>query len=213
MERVIVIRFGELFLKGKNRDYFESMLVRNIKWALEGVDCVFERSQGRYFVENFAEDDCDEIIDRLKKVFGIHSLSVADKVAVRADEDFPDIRASLIRAASERAENAEGKLRFRVTVKRADKRIPMTSAEIAATLGGSVLSLGKFKVDLTDYDCDFKVDIRENGFALVYTDVIAGAGGLPVGCSGRGMLLLSGGIDSPVAAYMMAKRGMRLFVV
>ena len=213
MERVIVIRFGELFLKGKNRDYFESMLVRNIKWALEGVDCVFERSQGRYFVENFAEDDCDEIIDRLKKVFGIHSLSVADKVAVRADEDFPDIRASLIRAASERAENAEGKLRFRVTVKRADKRIPMTSAEIAAALGGSVLSLGKFKVDLTDYDCDFKVDIRENGFALVYTDVIAGAGGLPVGCSGRGMLLLSGGIDSPVAAYMMAKRGMRLFAV
>ena len=183
MERVIVIRFGELFLKGKNRDYFESMLVRNIKWALEGVDCVFERSQGRYFVENFAEDDCDEIIDRLKKVFGIHSLSVADKVA-------------------------EGKLRFRVTVKRADKRIEMTSAEIAAALGGSVLSLGKFKVDLTDYDCDFKVDIRENGFALVYTDVIAGAGGLPVGCSGRGMLLLSGGIDSPVAAYMMAKRGM-----
>ena len=89
----------------------------------------------------------------------------------------------------------------------------MTSAEIAAALGGSVLSLGKFKVDLTDYDCDFKVDIRENGFALVYTDVIAGAGGLPVGCSGRGMLLLSGGIDSPVAAYMMAKRGMRLFAV
>lgn len=213
MERVIVIRFGELFLKGKNRDYFESMLIRNIKSALKGVKCAFSRSQGRYFVEDFADDDCGELIGRLTRLFGIHSLSVADKVAVRADEDFPEIRQSLVKAAKKAAENAEGKLRFRVTVKRADKRIPMTSAEIAAALGGSVLALGRYKVDLTDYDCDFRVDVRENGVALVYTDVIPGAGGLPVGCSGRGMLLLSGGIDSPVAAYMMAKRGMKIFAV
>lgn len=197
----------------KNRDYFESLLIRNVKSALQGVDCTFQRSQGRYFVENFDEDDCGEILQRLSRVFGIHSLSVADKVAVRSDEDFPEIRASLAQAARKAAENAQGKLRFRVTVKRADKRIPMTSAEIAAALGGTVLSLGGFKVDLTSYDCDFKVDIRENGFALVYTDVFQGAGGLPVGCSGRGMLLLSGGIDSPVAAYMMAKRGMKIFAV
>lgn len=213
MEKVVVIRYGELFLKGKNRDYFESLLIRNVKSALQGVDCTFQRSQGRYFVENFDEDDCGEILQRLSRVFGIHSLSVADKVAVRSDEDFPEIRASLAQAARKAAENAQGKLRFRVTVKRADKRIPMTSAEIAAALGGTVLSLGGFKVDLTSYDCDFKVDIRENGFALVYTDVFQGAGGLPVGCSGRGMLLLSGGIDSPVAAYMMAKRGMKIFAV
>ena len=213
MEKVVVIRYGELFLKGKNRDYFESLLIRNVKSALQGVDCTFQRSQGRYFVENFDEDDCGEILQRLSRVFGIHSLSVADKVAVRSDEDFPEIRASLAQAARKAAENAQGKLRFRVTVKRADKRIPMTSAEIAAALGGTGLSLGGFKVDLTSYDCDFKVDIRENGFALVYTDVFQGAGGLPVGCSGRGMLLLSGGIDSPVAAYMMAKRGMKIFAV
>lgn len=213
MEKVVVIRYGELFLKGKNRDYFESLLIRNVKSALQGVDCTFQRSQGRYFVENFDEDDCGEILQRLSRVFGIHSLSVADKVAVRSDEDFPEIRASLAQAARKAAENAQGKLRFRVTVKRADKHIPMTSAEIAAALGGTVLSLGGFKVDLTAYDCDFKVDIRENGFALVYTDVFQGAGGLPVGCSGRGMLLLSGGIDSPVAAYMMAKRGMKIFAV
>ena len=93
MERVVVIRFGELFLKGKNRDYFESMLVRNIKAALKGVPHAFEKSQGRYFVENFEEEDLGEILDRLKKVFGIHSLSVADKVKVRAEEDFPEIRA------------------------------------------------------------------------------------------------------------------------
>lgn len=213
MERVVVIRFGELFLKGKNRDYFESMLVRNIKAALKGVPHAFEKSQGRYFVENFEEEDLGEILDRLKKVFGIHSLSVADKVKVRAEEDFPEIRASLAEIAKKRAEFAQGKIPFRITVKRADKRIPMTSAEIAAALGGTVLALGKYKVDLTNYECDLKVDVRENGVALVYTDVIAGAGGLPVGCSGRGMLLLSGGIDSPVAAYMMAKRGMKLFAV
>lgn len=213
MQRVIVIRFGELFLKGKNRDYFESMLVRNIKGALSGVEHRFERSQGRYFVEDFAEEDCTEILTRLQRVFGIHSLSVADKVAVRAEEDFPEIRASLAKAAAAAAEGAEGKIPFRVTVKRADKRIPMTSAEIAAALGGTVLATGRFRVDLTEYDCDFKVDIRENGCALVYTDVLPGAGGLPVGCSGRGMLMLSGGIDSPVAAYMMAKRGMKIFAV
>ena len=213
MERVVVIRFGELFLKGKNRDYFESMLVRNIKAALKGVPHAFEKSQGRYYVENFEEEDLGEILDRLKKVFGIHSLSVADKVKVRAEEDFPEIRASLAEIAKKRAEFAQGKIPFRITVKRADKRIPMTSAEIASALGGTVLALGKYKVDLTNYECDLKVDVRENGVALVYTDVIAGAGGLPVGCSGRGMLLLSGGIDSPVAAYMMAKRGMKLFAV
>ena len=213
MERVVVIRFGELFLKGKNRDYFESMLVRNIKAALKGVSHAFEKSQGRYFVENFEEEDLGEILDRLKKVFGIHSLSVADKVKVRAEEDFPEIRASLAEIAKKRAEFAQGKIPFRITVKRADKRIPMTSAEIASALGGTVLALGKYKVDLTNYECDLKVDVRENGVALVYTDVIAGAGGLPVGCSGRGMFLLSGGIDSPVAAYMMAKRGMKLFAV
>ena len=141
MEKVVVIRYGELFLKGKNRDYFESLLIRNVKSALQGVDCTFQRSQGRYFVENFDEDDCGEILQRLSRVFGIHSLSVADKVAVRSDEDFPEIRASLAQAARKAAENAQGKLRFRVTVKRADKRIPMTSAEIAAALGMSVESV------------------------------------------------------------------------
>lgn len=213
MERVILIRFGEIFLKGKNRDYFESLLIRNIKHAAEGVPHTFARSQGRYFIENFDADDECEIIDRLQKVFGIHSLSVADKVPTLADDDFREIRLSLKAAARRAAEQRQGKIPFRITVKRADKSINMTSAEIAAALGGTVLETGAFKVNLTEYACEFKVDIRENGYSFVYTDEIAGAGGLPVGCSGRGMLLLSGGIDSPVAAYMTAKRGMRLFAV
>ena len=212
MSRVIVIRYGEIFLKGKNRDYFESLLIKNIKAALSGIDYRFTRTQGRYYAEDFAAEDESEMVERLKKVFGIHSLSVARKVAVMAESDFPEIREALSECADE-VPAAAGKTSFRITVKRADKRVPGTSAGIASALGSTVLEKGRFKVDLTDYEVNFRVDIRENGFALVYSSDIPGAGGLPVGCSGRGMLLLSGGIDSPAAAYLMAKRGMKLFAV
>lgn len=211
MNRVIIIRFGEIFLKGKNRDYFESLLIRNIKHSLDGIAYNFTRSQGRYFVENYDINDEYELIDRLKKVFGIYSISVADKIKTRYEDGFCDIKASI--AALARRLDEETTLKaptFRVTVKRADKKIPRTSADIASELGGSVLENSSFTVNLTKYDYEFMVDIRENGYSFVYTEVISGAGGLPVGCSNKGMLLLSGGIDSPVAAYLMAKRGMKL---
>lgn len=211
MNRVIIIRFGEIFLKGKNRDYFESLLIRNIKHSLDGIAFNFTRSQGRYFVENYDINDEYELIDRLKKIFGIYSISVADKIKTRYEDGFCDIKASI--AALARRLNEETTLKaptFRVTVKRADKKIPRTSADIAAELGGSVLENSTFTVNLTKFDYEFMVDIRENGHSFVYTEVILGAGGLPVGCSNKGMLLLSGGIDSPVAAYLMAKRGMKL---
>ena len=123
MEKVVVIRFGELFLKGKNRDYFESLLIRNIKSALRGIEFTFERSQGRYFVEKFAEDDLGEVIERLKKVFGIHSLSVADKVAVRWEEDFPEIRERLAATARKIAEGADGKIPFHPGGGRTSRRL------------------------------------------------------------------------------------------
>ena len=214
MARVIIIRYGEIFLKGKNKNYFESLLVSNIKSTLKDINHVFNRSQGRFFVENFSQDDEAEILDRLKKVFGIYSLSVADKVETRYSDNFVEIRES-IKALSIRLEE-ECMLKnpkFRVTVKRADKRIPITSAEIDADFGGIVLENTSFKVDLKHFDIEINVDIRENGWSFVYSDVIMGAGGLPVGCSNRGLLLLSGGIDSPVAAYMMAKRGMKLVAI
>lgn len=211
MNRVIIIRFGEIFLKGKNRDYFESLLIRNIKHSLDGIAFNFARSQGRYFVENYDITDEYELIDRLKKIFGIYSISVADKIKTRYEDGFCDIKASI--AALARRLDEETTLKaptFRVTVKRADKKIPRTSADIAAELGGSVLENSTFTVNLTKFDYEFMVDIRENGHSFVYTEVILGAGGLPAGCSNKGMLLLSGGIDSPVAAYLMAKRGMKL---
>ncbi len=211
-EKVVIIRFGEIFLKGKNRDYFESLLIRNIKQALDGLKFVFTRSQGRYFVEKFADEDELEIVDRLSKVFGIHSLSVAKKVETAYGNNFAPIRQALKTLAIEADEETNAKT-FRVSAKRADKRIGMTSAEIAADLGGVVLENSALRVDLKNFDIEFCVDIRENGFSYVYSTKIKGAGGLPVGCSNRGLLLLSGGIDSPVAAYMMAKRGMKLFAI
>ena len=214
MARVIIIRYGEIFLKGKNKGYFESLLINNIKSSLSGLNYAFNRSQGRFFVENFNENDEAEIVDRLKKVFGIYSLSVADKVETRYFNDFDEIRES-IKALSIRLaeENVLKNPKFRVTVKRADKRIPLTSADIAADFGGIVLENTDFSVNLKQFDYEINVDIRENGWSFVYSEVIMGAGGLPVGCSNKGLLLLSGGIDSPVAAYMMAKRGMKLVAI
>ena len=214
MDRVVIIRYGEIFLKGKNKSYFESLLVNNIKSALKRYKHEFSRSQGRYVVSGY-DLDCEyEIIDILKKVFGIYSLSVADRVETDYLNGFPQIKESL-KALALRvdSENKIANPTFRMTVKRADKRIPMRSCEIAALLADVVLTNTDFKVDLTNYDYDFLVDIRENGFAYIYNEVIHGAGGLPVGCSSKGLLLLSGGIDSPVAAYMMAKRGMKQVAV
>ncbi len=217
MEKVIIIRYGEIFLKGKNRSYFESLLISNIKSALDdllGGNYSFSRSQGRYAVSNFELKREDEVIATLRKVFGIHSVSSAFMVRTDFENDFENIRSALkVLAVKAEEDNLKKDARFRVTVKRADKRIPMPSYEIAAKLAGVILDNTSFKVDLTDFDFDFEVDIRENGVSYVYLGSFLGVGGLPVGCSSKGLLLLSGGIDSPVAAYMMAKRGMKLFAV
>lgn len=217
-KRVIILRYGEIFLKGKNRSYFESLLIKNVKFSLDrllGEDgYAFKRSQARYSIEDYDELKEAEIVDRLTKVFGIHSLSVATKVPSDAQHNFQAIKDALAPLAEElEEENTRPDATFRVTVKRADKRINMPSYEIAAELAGTIFKHTSFKVDLKKYDYEFNIDIRETGDAYVYSKVIQCAGGLPVGCSSKGLLLLSGGIDSPVAAYMMAKRGMKLYAV
>lgn len=199
----VLIRYGEIFLKGNNRSYFESLLVRNVKRSLEGIDCSFVRTRSRFYIENFDTALASEIVDRLSKVFGVHSVSPSVKLAT----DIPAIG----KAAAELCPK-EGK--FRVTVRRADKRINMRSMDIAAEIGGIMLEgSDKLKVDLFDYDFDVGVDIRENGQTYIFFETVLGSGGLPVGCSGKAMLLLSGGIDSPVAAYLTAKRGVEVSAV
>lgn len=200
----ILIRYGEIFLKGNNRGYFESALAKNIRTALENFTFKFVRAQNRFLIEDYDEAYETDIIDKLTKIFGIHSVSVAVKVKSTEEE--------LEKAAVLMMKDKSGT--FRVTVNRADKKIQKSSMEIAAQLGGAVLeSNPNLTVNLHVFDTDLYVDIRENGRSYLFTDKIMGAGGMPVGTAGAGMVLLSGGIDSPVAAYMMAKRGLKLHAI
>ena len=205
MNKVIIVRVCEIFLKGKNRFYFVNLLEENIKKALDGIKYDLVKLQMRYLVENFDEDKYDLIMSKLLKVCGIHTMSVA--YCVESDVD------KIAEAAIAECEDMKGS--FKVETNRADKAFPLHSVELSAEIGGRILEkYGKdLYVDVKKPKNILKVDIRENGQSLIYKDVIKGVGGMPVGSSGKGFLMLSGGIDSPVAGYMMAKRGMKLAAV
>ena len=199
MEKVIIIRYSEIFLKGKNRGFFERALETNVHRALKGFDYQFIKQSGRYFVRDFDQTQTETLIEKLKKVFGVHTLSVALETASDMD--------SLFEAAKLLARDSGT---FKVESHRGDKKYPLTSIEVSRELGGRLLahSKGALRVDVHEPSFTVRVDIRENGVALVFTEFIEGANGMPVGTAGRGLLLISGGIDSPVAGHMMAKRGM-----
>ena len=200
MEKVIIIRFGEIFLKGKNKKFFENLLEKNIKNALSIYDCIIEKSHNRFYVAEYNADIEDSIIETLKKVFGIHSISPAVKMPTDISQVANIICDHLPYAKT-----------FRVTVKRADKTIILTSTEIAGQIGGDILQLKpQMSVDLHNPELNINVDIRENKTSYIYYENIKCYEGMPVGSSGKGLLLLSGGIDSPVAGFRMAKRGMQI---
>ncbi len=198
MEKVILLRFGEIFLKGDNRGFFENMLFTNVQKAIKEFDCKLKKIAGRYAVENYNEQDEQAIIQKLTKVFGLYSLSVARKVKTDIDE-IVNLCAKL-----ELTQKT-----FKVEVRRADKRFPIKSTEFAAICGEKILMTNKnIKVDVHNPETIVNIDIREDGWTYMFSDIILCAGGMPVGTSGKGLLLLSGGIDSPVAGYFMGKRGM-----
>ena len=201
MKKVIIIRYGEIWLKGKNRGFFERALEDNIRRAISGFTCEFVKQNGRYLVQNFYEDETDAIIAKLQKVFGIHSISVALETASDMDSLFEAAKL-LVRPSGT----------FKVESHRGDKKYPLTSVEISRELGAKLLenAQGALRVDVHTPSFVVRVDIREHGVALVFADFVEGANGMPVGTAGKGLLLLSGGIDSPVAGYMMAKRGMKV---
>ena len=201
MEKVIIIRYAEIYLKGKNRGFFERAFERNLQSALEGYGCQLIKQSGRYLVQNFAEEDTEALVERLKKVFGLHTLSLAYETASDMDSIF---EAAKLLARSEGT--------FKVESHRGDKKYSLTSVEISKKLGAMLLEYakGSLKVDVHTPSFTIRVDIRENGKALVFGEFVEGAGGMPVSTAGKGLLLLSGGIDSPVAGYMMAKRGMNV---
>lgn len=201
MKRVIIIRYGELFLKGKNRGFFEGKFEANLKNAIKDVEHKFVKQSGRYLIENFAEEETEYIVEKLKKVFGLHTLSVAYETESDLESIFEAAKL-LIKPSGT----------FKVESHRGDKRYPLTSPEISRKIGAMLLdySKGSLSVDVHNPSFAIRVDIRENGKALVFGEFIEGANGMPVGTAGKGLLLLSGGIDSPVAGHMMAKRGMNV---
>lgn len=200
MEKVIIIRYSEMHLKGKNRGWFERFFSVNMEKSLKGIRHEIRRYSGRYLVENFDESQTEKILAALKKVFGIHSYSVGLKTHADLDGIFAAANAVCDKSGT-----------FKVESHRADKTFPLNSMQISAHIGGRLLdSNPQLKVDVHDPQFVINVDIRENGTALVFNKFFKGAGGMPVGTSGKGMLLISGGIDSPVAGHMIAKRGMEI---
>lgn len=200
MEKVVIVRYAEIHLKGKNRGYFERALAANMEKSLKGIRHEIRRRSGRYLVENFDDSAADTIVKRLSKVFGVHSLSVGYKVPSDMDE---------IYAAAKLVCDDSGT--FKVETHRADKKFYLNSPQISAQIGGRLLDGNKnLKVDVHDPDFVINIDVREDGTALIFNKFIKCADGMPVGTAGRGLLLLSGGIDSPVAGHMIAKRGMKI---
>ncbi len=202
MEKAIIIRYCEIHLKGKNRNFFEKLLRENIKKSLVGIEFNFKTLHSRYLIEDFDENDYYLIVEKLKKVAGVHTISSALVV----DNNLDDIYSACELVCADKVGT------FKVDTNRADKTFSPSSVEISRILGGKLLD--KFgeniKVDVKTPDFTVYVDIREDGKTLVYSDVIKCMSGMPVGSAGKGMLLISGGIDSPVAGYMMCKRGMKL---
>ena len=196
MGKVLLVRYGEIHLKGQNRPYFEKMLVRRIEQVLLEPEAKVVKAEGRFFVPNV--QDAEAVGRRVARVFGVHSVSVADEL----DKDLELIAACAVR----QLEELGGRGTFKVRARRSDKRFPLDSMEIGRELGHRILeALPALKVDVHHPDWEVGVEIREQ--AYVYTRIIPGVGGMPVGCNGKAISLLSGGIDSPVSSYMIAKRG------
>ena len=198
--KVFLLRIGELFLKGENRHSFEVALEKDIERKLSNVSHRLSKTQGRYIISNFDENNVNEISRQLSYVFGLSSYSIAEEV--ETDEKNIEEYISKIQL--------DGKS-FKVDVKRADKTFPISSMDYAKILGGVVLQNNpNSKVDLYEPEKRISVDIRTNHKTYIFDEIIQAQGGLPLGTSGKALLLLSGGIDSPVAGYMMAKRGLKL---
>lgn len=208
-EHIFIVRCGEVALKGMNKPYFERMLVERIKKLLRKFDGVsVRRHEGLIFVRADINLDKNAIIKEISKVFGVASISPA----VECDSNMEAIGEAAVEYMLD-AIKERGIKTFKVEAKRADKNFPVKSPDIGRQIGAAVLKGCKvLSVDVHNPDCLLFVDVRHDS-SFIYQDKIQGFGGLPLGTNGKGMVLLSGGIDSPVATWMMAKRGMMIEAV
>jgi len=207
VDRVLSISVGEIALKGLNRRYFEDKLISQIKKCLYNIS--FHRiykEQGKIYIEA-SEDNLKQIIDRVKKVFGIVYISPC----IRVEKDIEELKKAVVEIMKYKKADDSIKT-FKVETNRVDKTFPIKSPEISRQMGAVILkNLENLKVDVNNPDIHVFIDIKE--YIYVYTDRIKGYGGLPIGTNGKGLLLLSGGIDSPVAGFLMAKRGVEISAI
>ena len=205
MYNILIAKYGEIGVKGKNRYIFENKLIKNIKNMLKPLgDFNVYKEYGRIYVD-LEDYDYEEVIEEVKKVFGIVGVCPA----IRAEKDYNKLKELALMMLEEKIE--EGAKSFKVESKRGDKNLKLTSQEMSLDIGGYLVSQVKdrIKVDVRNPEVKIKCEYREN-HVMVYSDTVAGYGGLPLGTNGRALSLLSGGIDSPVASWMVAKRGMEI---
>lgn len=208
MKEIILCKYGEIVLKGLNRTSFEAEMLRNIRRRLKPLgEFKYVSAQSTLYVTPLSEDiDIDEVMLKLSQVFGIAKLCRAVEVEKDMDAIFETAKVYLGRGLKKAKT-------FKVTAKRSDKKFPLKSPEICAELGGRLLEcFPHLTVDVHNPEITVTCEIRDNG-AYIHDMPVEGAGGIPVGTSGRALLLLSGGIDSPVAGYMMAKRGVQISAI
>ena len=204
MEKLFLVHYGEIGLKGKNRSFFEKKLAQNIKLSLQGMGCAeVRRIYGRILVMLHPEADVAAIQERLGKVMGIAHF----ELALAAEQTIDAIQA----AALELLKGKQFKT-LKVETKRANKRFPLTSPEVSAAVGAHLLNATGASADMHTPDLRCNIEIVDEA-AYIYVDKIRGVGGLPVGASGKVLIMLSGGIDSPVAAWRMMKRGTKALFV
>lgn len=201
MKKVILIKYGELTTKKDNRKFFIKTLRNNILDKLSDYDIVVTDDYYRMFIE-VNEDDIDSITSKLKCIFGIHEIAVCYKDENVTEEEIKKVSLMLMKE--------EDFCTFKVETKRSDKSFPIKSIDMNNIIGSLVLKNIECKVDVHNPDIILNIEIRREGF-YVYTKGIKCLGGYPVGTLGRGLLMLSGGIDSPVAGYMTIKRGVELY--
>lgn len=201
-----LIKYGEIGIKGKNRYMFEDALVRQIRYALKDVDGTFavRKTHGRIYVDCEGDYDQEDASDALSRVFGIVGICPVVRLE---NAGFDQLKQDIIAYVAERY--PEQNQTFKVESRRSNKRYPLNSMEINCALGEAILAaFPEMRVDVHTPEVLLNVEIREEVY--VYSEIIPGPGGMPVGTNGSAMLLLSGGIDSPVAGYMIAKRGVAL---
>lgn len=206
MERLLLVKYAEIHLKGLNRPFFERRLVAALRRAAGSDACRVTHRGSRCYLTGYDPADEDRLVEAVRHVLGVHSVCPA----VSCDRDMETIARTALGALS--ALQPDG-ASFKVQVRRADKRYPIRSMDMARDLGARVLErFPEMRVDLTRPDILLTVEVRDDA-AYIYTREIPGWGGMPVGTAGSAALLLSGGIDSPVAGWMMMKRGLRLIAV